>query len=368
MYICSYLLCNSICRADSSIFAPLITLLVREKVMANSGKVLVLGATGGIGGEVARQLRDAGWEVHALRRAADQPIEQKNGITWVRGDAFRREDVVAAAKGCSVIVHAVSPPGYRRWSELVLPMLDNTIAAATAERATVVLPGTVYNFGPDAFALVTEESRQNPVTRKGAIRVEMERRLEAFSAARGRVLIVRAGDFFGPQAGNNWFAQGLVKPGLPVAKISYPGSPGVGHQWAYVPDVARTIVELLARRDSLARFATFHMKGHWDHDGAQMPRAIQQVVARRTGVEPTVARFPWWFIRVAAPFVTTFREMLELRYLWRVPLRMDNVRLTAVLGAEPHTPLHQAIETTLIGLGCLHPSESPASEHRLLGR
>jgi nucleoside-diphosphate-sugar epimerase len=335
--------------------------------MGNSGNVLVLGATGGIGGEVARQLRGAGWDVRGLRRTADQPIEQKNGITWLRGDALRREDVAAAAKGCSVIVHAVNPPGYRRWSELVLPMLDNTIAAAAAEQATVVLPGTVYNFGPDTFGLVTEQSQQNPVTRKGAIRVEMERRLEAFSASRGRVIIVRAGDFFGPKAGNSWFSQGLIKPGLPVTRITYPGVPGMGHQWAYLPDVARTIVELLARRDSLERFAPFHMQGHWDHDGAQMTRAIQRVVAQRTGIEPKIAAFPWWFIRLAAPFVTTFRELLEMRYLWHVPLRLDNARLAAVM-AEPHTPLEQAVETTLIGLGCLDAAEPVSAEHRLRGR
>ena len=329
--------------------------------MSNSGKVLVLGATGGIGGEVARQLRDAGWEVRALRRVADQPIEQKNGITWVRGDALVREDVAAAAKGCSVIVHAVNPPGYRRWSELVLPMLDNTIAAASTERATVVLPGTVYNYGPDAFALVTERSPQNPVTRKGAIRVEMERRLESFARGGGRALIVRAGDFFGPKAGNNWFSQGLIKPGMPVTKVSYPGAPGLGHQWAYLPDVARTIVELLARRDSLDPFATFHMKGHWDQDGTQMVRAVQRVVGRRTALEPRVLRFPWWFLVLAAPFVTTFREMLEMRYLWRVPLRLDNAHLESVIGAEPHTPLDQAVETTLVGLGCLGASDSLAA-------
>ena len=32
---------------------------------------------------------------------------------------------------------------------------------------------------------------------------------------------------------------------------------------------------------------------------------------------------------------------------------MVNDRLLAVLGHEPHTPLDQAIEATLIGLGCL---------------
>ena len=321
--------------------------------MTNGDSVLVLGATGGIGGDVARQLRDGGWQVRALRRAVAKPIERRDGITWLRGDALRGGDVAAAAEGCSVIVHAVNPPGYRRWSELVLPMLESTIAAATRVRATVVLPGTVYNYGPDAFPLVTERSAQNPVSRKGAIRVEMERRLEAFCADGGRALIVRAGDFFGPRAGNNWFAQGLVRSGRPVTRIAYPGAPGVGHQWSYVPDVARTIVRLLERRHSLERFATFHMKGHWDEDGTRMVQALQGVVARRTGVEPAVAPFPWWLVLLAAPFVTTFREMLEMRYLWRVPLGMDNARLKAVLGSEPHTPLEAALETTLRGLGCL---------------
>jgi hypothetical protein len=63
----------------------------------------------------------------------------RDGISWVDGDAMNRADVAA---GCAVIVHAVNLPGYRRWAELVLPMLDNTIAAAAAQGATIVLPGT----------------------------------------------------------------------------------------------------------------------------------------------------------------------------------------------------------------------------------
>src|SRR4030095_12948355 len=99
-----------------------------ENDMAGSETVLVLGATGGIGGELARQLRDAGWTVRALWRGARQAAEVREGITWLRGDAMDRRDVLAAAKGCTVIVHAVNPPGYRRWSELVLAILDNTTA------------------------------------------------------------------------------------------------------------------------------------------------------------------------------------------------------------------------------------------------
>lgn len=316
-------------------------------------KVLVLGATGGIGGEVARQLKAAGWEVCALTRDVDKARAQNTAFTWFKGDALNRDEVLAAARGCEVIVHAVNPPGYRNWAELVLPMIDNTIAAAIAEGATIVLPGTVYNYGPDAFPVLHEDSPQHPQTRKGAIRVQLEQRLQEASGHGARVLILRAGDFFGERAANSWFSQGLVKPGKPVHTISYPGAPGLLHQWAYLPDVARTIVELLGRRASLAAFARFHMAGHTDTDGTQMTRTIQRVVLRRTGQQPRVGSFPWWLLKLAAPFVVTFRELQEMRYLWRTPLRLDNTHLVEVLGKEPHTPLEQAVEATLSGLGCL---------------
>jgi nucleoside-diphosphate-sugar epimerase len=83
------------------------------------------------------------------------------------------------------------------------------------------------------------------------------------------VLIVRAGDFFGPGAANNWFSA-IVKPGRPVSAMTYPGAPGVGHQWAYLPDVAETMSRLLEKSSDLENFAVFHMEGHWDADGAQM--------------------------------------------------------------------------------------------------
>ena len=84
-----------------------------------------------------------------------------------------------------------------------------------------------------------------------------------------------------------------------------------------------------------------------------MAKTIQRVVLRRTGQQPRVGAFPWWLLNWAAPFVVTVREMQEMRYLWQTPLRLDNQRLLATLGHEPHTPLEQAVEVTLVGLGCL---------------
>ncbi|MEP8537075.1 NAD-dependent epimerase/dehydratase family protein [Enterobacter asburiae] len=279
--------------------------------MKSINKVLILGATGGIGSEIAHKLIRDEWDVRALRRNIPGNGAHSKSITWISGDAQNAEQVQAAASKCSVIVHAVNPPGYRNWEQLVLPMLHNTISAAERNGALIVLPGTIYNYGPDAFPLLREDSPQDPVTRKGAIRVQMEKALSAYAQRGGKVLILRAGDFFGPHAGNNWFSQGLVKPGHPPKVIKNPGQTGAGHQWAYLPDVAETVAALLARRDDLEPFSCFHMRGHWDPDGTTMTTAIKHV-AEHAGIKAKEMCF-FLFDKNGKTFMSTGIELEMLK-------------------------------------------------------
>lgn len=327
---------------------------------------LVIGATGGVGGEVARVLLARGWRVRALNRNPEAAARQAPGlgVDWVRGDAMDAASVIAAAQGARLIVHGANPPGYRNWAGTVLPMLDSTIAAAKASGARIAFPGTVYNYGPDAFGLIDEHARQRPLTRKGALRVAMEQRLAAAAREGVKVIILRCGDFFGPRSGANWFAQGLVQAGKPVSLILDPGRRGVGHAWAYLPDVAEAMVRLVEEADRLGDFELFHFAGHWFEDGRQMPQAIQAAVRDVTDRKPPIVPFPWPLVSLLAPFVALFREMAEMRYLWRETVRLDNRRLVALLGGEPHTPTEVAVRASLEGQGCLAARE-PTS--RLVG-
>lgn len=312
--------------------------------MRTSRTALVVGGNGGIGRAACLALQRHGWQVRALVRR--MPAE-RDGIEWIQGDAMQRDDVLAAAAGAEVIVHAVNPAGYRNWDALVLPMLDNTIAAAKANGARVVLPGTIYNYGPDAFPLLREDSPQHPQTRKGEIRAEMEQRLAAASRAGVRTLVLRCGDFIGPRAGSTWFGQGVVQPGKPVKSLRYPADYAHHHAWAYLPDVAETIALLLEH--DLADFDVYHFGGYW-LDGHAMADAV-----RRTTQNPHVAlrRFPWWLTAVLAPFMETLREMRKMRYLWKETIQLDDAKLVARLGGKPYTPIDVALRETLTGLGCI---------------
>ncbi len=320
--------------------------------MSSNRTALVLGATGGIGGEAAAALLRHGWSVVAMARGLAKGLERTADgalarAAWVVGDATNAADVRRAAEGVQAIVHAVNPPGYRNWGKLVLPMIENSIAAAKAVGARVVLPGTIYNYGYDAFPNLHEDSPQHPVTEKGRIRVELERRLEAGSRAGAAALIGRFGDFFGPAPGNNWFSQGLVTPGKRLNAITYPGRKGVGHAWAYLPDAGETIPRLLDRSDELEPFARFHFSGVWDGDGTEMVRAIAAGVGRP---DTKVKGLSWPLIGLGGLFQQTPRELYKMRYLWTTPVRLDNSKLIAFLGSEPHTPLQDALKTTLRAL------------------
>ena len=330
------------------------TSLERAFPVPSDRTVLILGATGGLGGAIAERLAARGWSVAARVRDPARAAKSRPNAPWrwLVGDAMDASDVMAAAAGARWIVHAVNPPRYRNWRGQALPMLSNAVAAAEASGARILFPGNDYNFGPDAGCLVDETAAQNPTTRKGRVRVEMEALLRAAATRGVRSLVVRAGDFFGPGIAGSWFA-GLVAKGIIAhnaggaepRSVSYPaGDPQAGHAWAYVPDLAETMVRVMEREEDLAPFEVFHFGGHWVEPGLAIATAAAVAAGRP---DLPVKTMSWWPLALLAPFDTFMREVLEMRYLWQRPLRLDNRKLVAFLGHEPHTPLGQAARAAI---------------------
>ena len=325
---------------------------------------LIIGATGGIGNAMSVALLAHGWEIRALSRdpvKAARSFPNLQNIEWITGDALNPDDVTSAAAGSSVIVHAANPPKYKNWRGLAVPMLANAVDAAKAEKARLVFPGNVYNFGSDAGPVITEDSLQVPRSHKGAIRVEMETMLHDAAQDGARVLIVRAGDFFGPNAPGSWFSNVMVKPGKKIRSVIYPGAKNVGHAWAYLPDLAETTARLLEREPELSAFEVFNFGGHYFENGIEMAEAILRVA---DVPKAPIKKLPWFVLYAASPFVPLFREIIEMRYLWQVPLKLDNRKLIGFIGEEPHTPLDEAMRTTLLALGCLDRTGSGTAPER----
>lgn len=77
-----------------------------------------------------------------------------------------------------------------------------------------------------------------------------------------------------------------------------------------------------------------------------------RAIARAAGQKrPNALRLPWGLLPVAGLFSETMRELAEMQPFWRHPVRLDNRKLEAFLGEEPHTPLDVAVTATMRGLG-----------------
>lgn len=72
-------------------------------------KVLVLGATGFIGGNITRAALTVGWVVRGFRRNPDSVGDLEGmEIEWIEGDLTRPDSLRSAMQGCEIVFHAAA--------------------------------------------------------------------------------------------------------------------------------------------------------------------------------------------------------------------------------------------------------------------
>jgi nucleoside-diphosphate-sugar epimerase len=303
-------------------------------------RIFVLGAAGRLGYAAAEAFRDAGWSVKGLVRPGRAAFAPRR-IEVV--EVATRDAAVAAAQGCDVVLNALNPV-ITDWQDKALSLAYSAIAAAETNGATLIFPGNVWNYGRDMPPVLDETTPMDPSTRKGGIRVEMEQRLREASERGMRTIVLRAGDYFG--AGRGSWLDLVITKDLERGRLTYPGSDDVVHSWAYLPDLTATLVRVAAERARFAPFETFGFPGH-AVTGRELIDAIEAATRRTYNLR----KMSWWMLKTIGQLLALGRELAELEYLWRTPHRIDGSKLRNAIGELPHTPLAEAVKTSLRALG-----------------
>lgn len=82
-------------------------------------KLIVFGATGGVGQALVNQALDKGFEVTAFVRTPAKLKSKHDNLTVIQGDAFNQDDVTAAIAGHDAVVSCLgSSKGMKRSTEL----------------------------------------------------------------------------------------------------------------------------------------------------------------------------------------------------------------------------------------------------------
>ncbi|CUH64719.1 hypothetical protein TG4357_01455 [Thalassovita gelatinovora] len=282
--------------------------------------VLILGANGRFGVNAARAFAAAGWNVRKFDRSRDR-LEQ-------------------AAKGADVIVAAWNPP-YQDWGKQVPALHAAVRKAALANDATVIIPGNVYVFGPDAPFLWGRDTPHLAQNTLGRIRIEME---DAYRREGVRTILLRSGDFLDTEASGNWF-DGIMAKNLAKGTFTSPGRSDIPHAWGYLPDLVRAAVALAEKRDELDRFADIPFPGY--------TLSIEDIVAeisKLTGRQIRLKKMAWWPMAFVRPFIPMLKGVFEMRYLWNLPHRLDGSVFNQQLPGFEHTPVEQALSKAIAPL------------------
>ncbi len=309
----------------------------------NTGTVLILGANGRFGRCAVKAFAAAGWQVIAQVRSAARG-ELPAGVRVVQCGIDDPDALLhACAARPDIVINALNPL-YTEWETAALPLAESALAVARAAGALLMLPGNVYNFGRALPRQLTEDTPQRADTSKAAIRIDIERRMQSAAATGTRCVVIRAGDFLGGPGPGTWVDLVIAKH-LRRERLTWPGALDVEHSWAYVPDLARVFVAVAQRRAELAPFEVLHYRG-LSLSAREFHQAFERVLGKPLGS----AHFPWWLLRLAAPFSPMMRALLEMRYLWERPHRLEQSRLHALLGKIPETGLDEVVRDVLVNL------------------
>lgn len=315
----------------------------------NPISTLVLGATGSIGYAVTANLLARQLPVTILvrnRAKAEALFPNAPTLTIVEGDAqnaaLLNRIVIDKRTAPTHIFHGINYP-YNEWFGNMDTVTQKVIDAAVTSHATIVFPGNIYNFG-NSREPIREDSRPNPITRKGQLRVEIEAMLEQVAiAGKCRVLNVRLPDFWGPNVLNEG-VRPIFENALTGKALPWLVNADIPHQSVYTKDAAEIIVRLMLRPDSSEGYTV------WNYGGTTLPsmRWFFGQIAALTGKPLNVRVHSQLAIRLLGLFMPVIREVKEMLYLYENTVLLDDTKVRSLFPDFRETPIPEALTETLI--------------------
>ncbi|WP_100372340.1 NAD-dependent epimerase/dehydratase family protein [Bacillus sp. FJAT-45037] len=302
-------------------------------------KVLVAGASGGIGSALVYELRARGIKVVAFARGREKLISlfgDFDDVMIVSGDALNQNDLIFAAEGADVIFHAVSFP-YPKWEDTHIPCIERMIKAASVNQAKIALVDNIYAYGNQLNSPIGEDATKRPHTKKGKIRLTMETKLKESAV---ESLIVHMPDLYGPNC-ENAILHETLKDTARHKRANYVGSLSKSREFLYNRDGAKAMVELTLREDTYNQ--NWNISATHPITGEEVLKTIKGINGYKKKFKPISKRMIA-FLGMFSPFM---REMVEMMYLTEDPIILSGEKYEKLIGKLPKTSYKKGLEETL---------------------
>lgn len=297
---------------------------------------VVVGASGGTGTALVRELHAAGLHVRAVHRAGDMAAPY--GVEVVAADATDATGMRAACAGAAVVYNCINPP-FRSWRELFPPALDGVLAGAGAAGAVHVFADDTWMYGR-VHGPMTEDTPYRPVSAKGTLRAWLaERVLAAHHRGEVRTVIGRAGELYGPRV-ESLLGRNVFGAALKGGTARWVGRPDVAITPMFVDDFARALVVL--GKETGSHGAVWHVP----HAEPLTGREFVRLAFEAAGTRPRMTTHGSVTARALGLISALAREGAEMIYQFEAPFVVEGSRFAREFGAIP-TPHVEAIRSTL---------------------
>jgi nucleoside-diphosphate-sugar epimerase len=298
---------------------------------------VVVGASGGTGGALVRELIDRGRRVRAICRSGRAAVPRE--VEVMAADARDPDRMREVCRGAGVVYNAVNPP-FRQWLEAFPAAVDGVLAGAEAADARMVFVDDTWMYGRTTGPM-TEDLPYRPVSNKGVLRAWLaERVLAAHESGRVRTVIGRAPELYGP-AVESLLGRNVFRPAVRGGRALWIGELDQPMTPMFIDDFAHGLAVLGEREEALG--------GVWHIPTAEPTTAggFLDLLAARAQRPMKVTRISETAVRVLGVVWPVAREGAEMLYQFRQPHTVDATKYCTAFGLGRVTPYVHGIERTL---------------------
>jgi len=307
--------------------------------------VIVLGATGGTGAAITKELLNRGIKTIAFGRSIEklQLLKENLGnsalLTLKSGNAFDHNSICDAAKDVDVIFQCVAVP-YEEMQHSQIPLGKAVMTAADKLKKKIVFVDGIYPYGRAKTPIVDEEHPKNPHTKKGKIKLKLEELIFSKDWAKAHPMVIRLPDYYGPTANFNSYL-GMTMVNIAQGKISsYIGSLSIPREYIYLPDAANMIIELALENEAYGQ--------NWNIPGNIITgKRLIQIAQSAAGKAVPVIPLTRNTLRMIGIFSPVMREMVEMSYLTETPVYLDGSKYKKKIGPLTQTSFEVGILETI---------------------
>ena len=302
-------------------------------------KALVLGASGGMGYSIVKELSSRGISVTAFARTKgklEKLFGEDPNVTILAGDIFQIEDLLKAAQDVEVIFQSANIP-YSEWKEKLPLLMGNIVSVAKQQSVKLAIVDNIYAYGRSKREKVREADVKNPHTKKGKIRLQIETIIKNSGVP---AVIAHFPDFYGPNAKNtilHYTLQNIVKD----KKARFVGDQRIAREFIFTPDGAKALVQLALREEAYGQ--NWNIPGYGVITGEDLVKTIREITHYSKGVS-TITK---GMIQFLGLFSANMREVVEMFYLNEEPVVLDGEKYERMIGPVPRTSYTEGLRKTI---------------------